>query len=496
MPYSLLVNTTPEERRIALLEENHLREFFAERRYKRGLVGNLYKGRVVRVMPGMDAAFVEIGIGRPAFLQTTSTVVPFDAVPDGVATSEESDGAACLAVQDIRETSSISVGMDVIVQVTRDAYQGKGPRLSTQISLPGRWLVYLPQTPIFGVSRKIEDEAERTRLRHIAQALAPKGAGLILRTAAAGRSFSELAIDLDFLRETWQRAMELARVREAPELIYEDLDLLLRTARDLLNEGCDRVIVDTETDYDRLLQFVDSFTPELDSKIELYRGEEPIFTKYGIENIVSSLLDRVVWLPSGGSIVIDRTEAMTTIDVNTGTTGHEASQAVLKTNLEAARVIAEQIRLRNIGGIIAIDFVDMKEGEHRRLVEETLIEALKSDRAHVDVLPMSRFGVVELARSRARDGVFSRLTEPCPYCEGKGYIRSIEQICSDIVRRIAREASNPRARSIKVIANQRVIEALIDICRQSLAEIETRYRKPIRLIREDLHIESFSVKRE
>jgi ribonuclease G len=501
MPYSLLVNTTAEERRVALLEGERLREFYAERRFDRGLIGNIYKGRVVRVMPGMEAAFVEIGIGRPAFLQATDAVVPGDAIPEGLPVDDDAGQAARVTVlSGVRPP--VSVGRDLLVQVTRDAFAGKGPRLTTQISLAGRCLVYLPETPVFGVSRRIEDPAERARLRELAGSLAPPGAGAIMRTAAAGRPESELAGDVAFLSELWQRATSLAAEREAPELVHEDLDLLLRTARDLLTEGCDRVVVDTETDYDRLLQFVDSFTPELDHKVEWYRGEEPLFSASGVEASVSALLDRVVWLPGGGSIVIDRTEALTAIDVNTGTGGQGGGREptddlVLRTNLDAARAVAEQLRVRNVGGIVVIDFVDMRDPDHRRQVQEALAEAIRPDRAHVDLLPMSRLGLVELTRSRARDTAFSRRTDPCPYCDGRGWVRSIEQLCGDIVRKVSREVAHPQSRGVRVLAHPRVMDALVETYKTSLADLETRHRKPIRLVRrDDFHLEGYAIRRD
>ncbi|MBM4395972.1 MAG: Rne/Rng family ribonuclease [Deltaproteobacteria bacterium] len=522
MPYTLLISTSPEERRVALLEGSEVREFYAERRYDRGLVGNIYKGRVLRVMPSMDAAFIEIGTGRAAFLQAADALVPRDAVPDGVEAEEEADGSARLAVDAIadedapRRGGTFEVGQDVLVQVTRDAFGGKGPRLSTQLSLPGRNLVFFPHTPLIGVSRRIADEAERARLRAAARDRLPPGSGAILRTAAVGRPESEIADDLAFLSALWQRIEQYAADLSAPKLVHEDLDLLLRTARDLLTAGCDRVLVDTDSDHDRLLQFVDSFMPQLDHLVERWQGQEPLFERFGVELTASSLLDRVVWLKSGGSIVIDHTEALTAIDVNTGSgtrtrsagggaegatvrsvSGGDPEDAIFKTNLEAAREIACQLRLRNIGGIVVIDFIDMREPEHRAKVHETLTAELANDKAQADVLPMSRLGLVELTRRRARDAVFSRMTDPCPYCDARGWVRSVEQVCGDAIRKAARELSNPQARGVRVLAHPKVIETLIETYRTSLADLETRWQKSIKLIRrEDFHVEGYSIRRD
>ena len=510
MGYTLLVSTTPEERRVALVEGSTVREFHVERRYGRGLVGNIYKGRILRVMPSTDTAFVEIGTGRAGFLQACDALVPRDAVPDEAVVEEESDVAARLTVssQGDSRASQLDVEADVLVQVTRDAFGSKGPRLTTQLSLPGRNLVFFPQTPILGVSRRITDEAERTRLRAAVRDRLPPGSGAILRTAAVGRPESEIAEDLAFLAALWQRIEQYAADLQAPGLVHEDLDLLLRTARDLLGQDCERVIVDTDEDHDRLLQFVDSFMPQLDHLVERWREDEPLFEHFGVELAASSILDRVVWLKSGGSIVIDHTEALTAIDVNTGSgrdrhnpqapnRAPDPEEALLKTNLEAAREIAYQLRLRNIGGIVVIDFIDMREPENRQKVYETLVNELAADKAQTDVLPMSRLGLVELTRRRQRDSAFSRMTEPCFYCEGRGWLRSVEYICAEIVRRLGRELAHPQTRAVRVLAHPRVIETLIETYRTSLADLETRWQKPTRLIRrDDFHIEAYAIRRE
>lgn len=485
MAYTLLVSTTPEERRVALLEGSALREYYSEYRFDRGLVGNIYKGRVVRVMPGMNAAFVEIGVGRAAFLQT-------EEVP-----TEEADVETVTPLEP--GPALLTVGQDVLVQVLRAPTPTKGPRVTTNLSLAGRNLVFFPRTPVLGVSRRVEDRAERVRLKASIASILPPGSGAIIRTAALHRPDSELADDLRFLQALWQRIEQYAEDVEAPALVHEDLDLLLRTARDLLTEGCDRMVVDTEADYDRLLQFVDSFMPEMTRLVEWYRDPEPLFERHGIETAISGILNRTVWLKSGGSIVIDHAEALTAIDVNSGryTGKADPEETALKTNLEAAHEIAEQLRLRNIGGLVVIDFIDMRSQENRQKVFEALRASLARDKAVMDIVPMSHLGLVELSRRRVREGLFGHLTERCPYCDGRGWIRSVEQTCGEIVRRVARELAHPQVRGVRIQAHPRVIEALIDIYRFSLADLESSFHKSIRLVRrEDQHLETFSILRE
>lgn len=505
MPYTLLISTTAEERRVALLEDKALREYYTELRYDRGLVGNVYKGRVLRVMPGMDAAFVEIGVGRAAFLQTEDLPVglrfrrqaPYEQ-------GEQAEWEKGEEEVDVEERASaavapLSVGQDILVQVLRPPTAMKGPRVTRHISLVGRNLVYLPCTPVLGVSRRIEDKSERTRLKNIISAALPPGAGAVVRTAASHRTEEELLEDLKFLRALWQRIEQFAEDVEAPALVHEDLDLLLRTARDLLTEGCEKMIVDTEADYDRLLQFVDSFMPDLTGLVEFYQGQEPLFEKYGVEQAIQTVLDRRVWLKSGGFIVIDHTEALTAIDVNTGrfTGKADPEDTALKTNLEAAQEIGEQIRLRNIGGLVVIDFIDMKLPENRDKVFEALKQVLSQDKAVMDIVPMSPLGLVQVSRRRLRDDLYARMTEQCPYCDGRGWIRAVEQTCAEIVRRVKKEIEMPSVRGIRVQAHPKVIECLIENFRLSLADLETRTHKTIRFVRrEDQHLETFVVLRE
>jgi len=491
LAYSLLVNTTPEERRVALVEGSNLREFYSERRYDRGLVGNIYKGRVLRVMPGMDASFVEIGIGKAGFLQDRTPLSGDESNGDS------HDGPS--ATTPVVRGAAPEVGQDILVQVSRDAAGSKGPRMTTELSLAGRTLVFLPGTPVVGVSRRIVDEGERERLRSSVQDMLPRGSGAVLRTASLERPEQELSDDLSFLMTLWERIKRYADDVAVPALVHEDLDLLLRTARDMITDECAGVQVDSEEDYDRLLQFVDSFMPHMNELVKRYQGDLPLFESLGLDTAVSCLLDRTVWLKSGGSIVIDHTEALTAIDVNTGryTGKGDPEETILKTNLEAAREIAEQLRLRNIGGIVVVDFIDMRDAEFRDRVHQAFVGHLAMDKAHSDVMPMSRLGLVELTRKRLREGVFPHMTETCPYCDGRGWIRSVEQVCADIVRKVALELRSGRVRGLRVLAHARVVETLIETYRTSLADMEAQSGKPIRLVRmDDLHVEGYSIRRD
>lgn len=501
--YTLVVNTTAEERRVALLEGKIIKEIFLERRFERGLVGNIYKGRILRVLPGMDAAFVEIGYPRSGFLQRGSALIPRDAIPEGVETNEEENNVEVPLVPDAQYThtshSPLEVGQDILVQVIREGIGGKGPRLSTVLSLAGRNLIFLPNTPLVGVSRRIEDEEERARLKSIVIKQLPKNSGAILRTAAMYRPEEEILEDLEFLKTLWQRVVVYAQEREAPALVYGDLDILLRSARDLLTEGCEKMIVDTEEDFDRLLQFVDSFMPQLDHLVELYNGEDSIFEHFGIEDNLSFILARKVWLKSGGYIVIDHTEALTAIDVNTGGALEKGDpeEVILKTNIEAAKEIAYQLRLRNIGGIVVIDFVGMRDPEHRNQVYMALLEELANDKAFTEVHTIGNLSLMVLTRKHTRDNVFAMMTQKCPYCEGRGWVKSVESIASDIIRRVVKELKSPRVKGVRIFAHSRVVDSLIDSFRYSLADLETKWQKVIRFVRrDDMHLEAYTIRRE
>jgi len=490
----ILINSTPEEARVALVENGTLAEIHIERARDRGIVGNIYKGKVVRVLPGMQAAFVDLGLSKAGFLHVSDFYPGVDELPivdadalegaseDGDADPTAVDPASAVAVE-TAATSDFSIvahavepspapleerlrrGDEILIQVAKEPLGSKGARVTSHISLPGRYLVYLPTTNHLGVSRRIEDEAERQRLRDIVLAMQPPGAGFIIRTVCVGLSRRELEADMRFLIKLWNRILERSEHAAAPCQLHYDMDLILRSIRDLFTPDVAKVLVDREPDYQRILEFVDSFAPRLKSRVELYDAPEPLFDQYGIEPAISRALERRVWLKSGGYIVIDQTEALTTIDVNTGryVGKHNQEETVLKTNLEAAREIVDQLRLRNLGGIIIIDFIDMVDPASRQRVMDAFDAALKQDKMRSNILKISELGLVEMTRKRTRGSLTQLLSDPCPACDGKGRIKSVATIAYEIMRRVRLEARvSPGAGRIVVRAHASVAAFLCE----------------------------------
>jgi len=459
----ILINSTPEESRVALLENNVLAEIHIERARDRGIAGNIYKGKVVRVLPGMQAAFVDIGLAKAGFLHVSDfrpgidelPTIETDALDRGIEaaaptpTSMESDSPSqfaptlpAMAPSPLPIEDRLRRGDDILVQVAKEPFGSKGARVTSHISLPGRYLVYLPTTNHLGVSRRIEDEAERQRLRDIVLAMKPPASGFIIRTVCIGVSRRELQADMRFLIRLWNRILKRSENVSGPCQLHYDMDLVLRSIRDLFTPDVARVIVDSPQEHQRILEFVDSFAPRLRSRIELHCGPESLFDQYGVEPAINRALERRVWLKSGGYIVIDQTEALTTIDVNTGRyvgkTTHE--DTVLETNLEAVREIVGQLRLRNIGGIIIVDFIDMADLANQHRVMDAFETALKQDKMRSNILKISELGLVEMTRKRTRSNLTHLLTEACPACDGKGRIKSIATISCEIMRRIRQVA--------------------------------------------------------
>ena len=458
----ILINSTPEEVRVALVENDALAEIHIERARDRGIAGNIYKGKVVRVLPGMQAAFVDIGLPKAGFLHVSDFYPGVDELPmidaDAVEGDAEDEPSApeapsildAPAVPEFSVTASESEsapppleerlrrGDEILIQVAKEPLGSKGARVTSHISLPGRYLVYLPTTNHLGVSRRIEDEAERQRLRDIVLALKPPGAGFIIRTVCVGLSKRELQADMRFLIKLWNRILKRSEDASAPCQLHYDMDLILRSIRDLFTPDVAKVLVDRAVDHQRILDFVESFAPRLKTRIELHEGAEPLFDQYGIEPAISRALERRVWLKSGGYIVIDQTEALTTVDVNTGryVGKHNQEETVLKTNLEAAREIVDQLRIRNLGGIIIIDFIDMMDPASRQRVMDAFDAALRQDKMRSNILKISELGLVEMTRKRTRASLSHQLTDPCPSCEGKGRIKSVATIAYEIMRRI------------------------------------------------------------
>jgi ribonuclease G len=473
MSVEIFINIAPRESRAALLEGGVLQEVHVERASRRGIVGNLYKGRVTRVLPGMQAAFVEVGLARTAFLHTQDMPLPDGAAPE----------------PDIRRL--VSPGDDLLVQVVKDPMGTKGARLTTVVSLPSRYLVFMPRGRGIGVSTRIEDEAERERLRAAMQTLVAEGhpGGYILRTAAEGVDAARLAADLDYLERLWTQVRERA-LRAAPgELVHEDLPLARRVLRDELARGVERVLVDDPAELAQLESFVRDFLPRHAPRLELHAAPRPIFDLHGIEEEIDRALEREVPLKSGGHLVIDQTEAMTTIDVNTGGfVGHRnLEDTVLRTNLEAVAAIARQLRLRNLGGIIIIDFIDMQDAAHRERVLAALRQALAADHAQTGVAPVSPFGLVEMTRKRTRESLERQLCEPCQACEGRGRVRSVETVCQDILRELLRHARQGDGRELLVLAHRDVVERLLGEGADALAAVGSAAGRPVRLQAETLY---------
>ncbi len=474
----ILINATPSEVRAALVDSGVLQEVQIERASRVGLVSNIYKGKVSRVLPGMQAAFVELGLERTAFLHASD-----------IARSPHAEPASSDVEPDIREF--VREGQELLVQVLKEPLGTKGARLTTYIAIPSRYLVLTPNSLGVGVSSRIDGEAERERLRCMLEELkaeAPE-AGYIIRTAAEGASREAVQDDLRFLHKLWASISETAQRTPAGGLVYEDLPLPLRVLRDSSSPAIARVRVDSEATYAKLKEFAERFVPRLAPLIELYTEGRPIFDVYGIDDEINRALNRKVSLKSGGHVVFDQTEAMTTIDVNTGAyVGHRnLEETIFKTNLEAAAAIARQLRLRNLGGIIIIDFIDMAEEEHRRQVLQTLTDRLAGDHAKSHVMNVSPLGLVEMTRKRNRESLEHLLCQPCPSCEGRGFVKTAETVCHEIFREILRQHRQFDFQELLVLARPQVIERLLDEESAGIAELEEVTGKPIRLQSEGLY---------
>ena len=424
----MLIESDPHQTRIAVLEDDRLTEIFVERHRHRGLVGNVYKGRVTRVLPGMQAAFVDVGLERDAFLYVSDVASDVEAMEDELEIGDAGSGAE----EPVAHHGSPSIdellkpGQEIIVQVVKDPLPNKGARISTHVTLPGRYLVLLPTVKHFGVSRRIEEDAERERLLAVIGQLALPGGGLIVRTVGEGKGGEEFESDLLYLSRLWEKIRQRAVKVSAPTLLHQDLDLALRVVRDLLRQDFSALWVDGEETYERIVEFLDQVQPALVGKVKLFRQGATLFEQFGIEEQIEAALKSKVWLKSGGYIVINPTEALVAIDVNTGRFVGESNleDTVLQTNLEAIQEIVRQIRLRDLGGIIVIDLIDMVEAAHREQVFAALEAEIRKDRAKTKVLNISEFGLVEITRKRSRANLERLLTQPCPYCSGRGRIKS------------------------------------------------------------------------
>jgi ribonuclease G len=474
----ILINATSTEVRAALVDSGVLQEVQIERASRVGLVSNIYKGKVSRVLPGMQAAFVELGLERTAFLHASD-----------IARNPHAEPGADEVEPDIRDI--VREGQELLVQVLKEPLGTKGARLTTYVAIPSRYLVLTPNSAGVGVSSRIDDEAERERLRCIVEEIKAElpTAGYIIRTAAEGATREALHADLAFLHKLWESIEQKAATAPSGGLVYEDLPLPLRVLRDSSSPDIARVRVDSEATFAKLKDFAEHFVPRLTPLIELYTEPRPIFDVYGIDDEIDRALHRKVSLKSGGHVVFDQTEAMTTIDVNTGGyVGHRnLEETIFRTNLEAAAAIARQLRLRNLGGIIIIDFIDMTEEEHRRQVLQTLTDRLAGDHAKSHVMNVSPLGLVEMTRKRNRESLEHLLCQPCPSCEGRGFVKTAETVCHEIFREILRQHRQFDFQELLVLARPQVIERLLDEDSAGIAELEEVTGKPIRLQSEALY---------
>jgi ribonuclease G len=513
----LLINADGPEHRVALLENGQLSELYIERPNERGLTGNIYKGRVIRVLPGMQAAFVDIGIEKAAFLHVADVAgasagpSPNPAPgyfepepeegsePDPELTSEGELPEERLGTdsQEVPIQDLLHEGQELLVQVSKDPLGTKGARVTTYISLPGRHVVYMPTVSHVGISRRIASEAERKRLRELLEQLRDPQKGYIIRTAAEGQPSPKLQADMEFLAKLWEKIQENTDRPRPPALLHADLDLILRCVRDLLTSDVDACLVDDEAQYERIRKFIETFMPKYLGHLKLYVLEEPIFDHFGTEAELDRILDRKVWLKSGGYLVIDQTEALTAIDVNTGryVGRRNLEDTITRINLEAVREIATQLRLRNLGGIIIIDFIDMEKEANRQKVWRSLVEALRQDRARSNVGKISELCLVEMTRKRTRESLGRMLTRPCFYCDGKGYLKSPTTICYEILRHIRRECAPGRWRNVQVFCHPAVAELMAQVESEHVTAMEERLGIVIQVNAERaFHLEQYEIR--
>jgi ribonuclease G len=510
MPNSLLViNADGPETRVALVENGLLGELYIERKQERGIAGNVYKGRVERVLPGMQAAFVNIGLEKSAYLHVSDV----RGTPDDLRRlfsgeggrdghnrrggDDDDDESVPTPAGGARIEELLKEGQEIVVQVTKEPISTKGARTTRYISLPGRHLVFMPTVDHIGISRRISSDKERRRLREIVESMRPAGSGFIVRTVAEGVSEKDLRADMDFLIKLWNEVVRRTESGRCPALIYNDLDLLLRTVRDLFTSDVEKLIIDSRTEYDRIKKFIAAFMPDFTGQIELYDGSEPIFDGFGIEIEIDRALERKVWLKSGGYLIVDEMEALTAVDVNTGRFVGKKSleDTITQTNLEASREVAEQLRIRSIGGMIVVDFIDMDRPSNRDKVMRAFNDFLRKDRAKAAVTRISELGLVEMTRKRTRESLLHHLTEPCQHCEGKGYTKSRRTIAYELLRDLRRTGNLIAGDTVLVELHPEVAQVLSSSDRVYLEELEKRLQKRIMLKgRGAFHVEDYEIR--
>lgn len=512
---TLLINVDIGETRVALIEDGVLGELHVERKRDRSPVGNVYLGKVTRVLPGMQAAFIDVGLDRAAFLHVEDLLSKEDGKKsdgkkgDGKKGDEaEEDGGKGRRKRSgpnqnrvsrktpIREV--IKEGQSVVVQVSKGPISTKGARVTSHLALPGRYVVYMPTVDHIGVSKRIGKDKERRRLKEVIESLKPPTGGVVVRTLAAGLTKKKLKADIGYLVKVWEKSSErLKRTRRAPRLIYEEPDIVLRAARDMFTDDVDKIVIDDAEMYAQLKEFLEAFLPERADDVQLYEGYEPLYDEYGIEDEISRSLSRKVPLPSGGYLIIDQAEALTAIDVNTGRftgKGRDVEDTILQTNLEAAKEIAYQLRFRNIGGLIVLDFIDMERHAHRDKVYKALNSSLKKDKARTTAIRISDLGLVEMTRKRTRESLGRTLYEPCFFCDGTGQLQSKNTICHEIFRQMRREKDALPGYQITIAAHPAVCDMLEREEKTALAEAAKRFQRRIVLQpRRDYHLEQFDL---
>jgi len=476
MDNQILINVTFNETRVAVMEKGSVTELYIERKTTPRIVGNIYKGKVGKVVPGMQAAFIDIGMDKAGFISVED--VQEDSLYEFFLENGEEDSAQYVHKQQKNLIQDIlREGQHVLVQALKESVGGKGAKLSCYIAIPGKYLVLLGTIDIVGISRKIEDSEERERLSESIKKLKPEGAGLIARTASAGVSEEELAKDLKELLSIWEDVKKANEEKSGPSLIYEESKLYIKAARDFVSSEVNKILVDSDSAYSEITDYLKRNFPDSNVDVELYKDSVPLFFKYGVENEIKKIFKKKVWLKSGGHIIIEEAEGLTVVDVNTGRyqSGKGQEDTIYNINVEAALEIVRQIRLRNLVGIVVMDFIDLKNRQLRDGVYEVFVEALKHDRARSVVIEMSSFGVIQMTRQRLRESILKELAEPCYCCEGTGYLKSKSTISYEIIRDIKKRLSKPLDKKITVQANSAVIKNLLDSEKDNLKGLEEEY---------------------
>lgn len=470
----ILINVTPQETRVAVMQLGVVQDLHIERSSSCGIVSNVYLGKVIRILPGMQSAFIDIGLERSAFLHVADIW------------ENSNNGETAKPIERV-----LFEGQSLPVQVIKEPIGNKGARLTTQLSIAGRLLVYLPQESHIGVSQRIESEEQREALREKLQAVLPAEhrGGYIIRTVAETSADLDFAADITYLHKLWGNLQAVAKTASAPQLLYQELDICLRVVRDFVSLDTSRILIDSRGTYQRMQEFTQAYNPIASERLEHYPGERPLFDLFGVEEEIERALAKRVDLKSGGYLIIDQTEAMTTIDVNTGgfVGLRNFDDTIFKTNLEATQVIARQLRLRNLGGIIICDYIDMETQEHREAVLEEFKKALARDHTRISVNDFSSLGLLEMTRKRTRESLAHVLCEPCPTCKGRGEVKTAQTVCYEILREIVREARQFNAREFRILGSQQVIDLFLDEESQALAQLSDFIGRPISLLVETVY---------